>query len=158
MSERRQKLKKWDEPGNREELSSCLEFPVTVYWIYNHSLSILISLTQEQTVAGLQSHLHGRSLATKWSEYTGRMDQPRGPQLLQTPLVLPLHKRLPGVSLIFSSVLIVWALIFMRAISEAKRITVSRPSTCPRLIGVPENEKKSLCFYNFPKSWTTQKT
>ena len=56
------------------------------------------------------------------------------------------------------SVLLVWALILMTAISEGRRIAVRRSFTCcPFLIGVPEGARKPLCFHNISKSWMTQK-
>lgn len=91
----------------------------------------------------LHSHPHSRSLVTKGQNIRARRDQPRGPQLLQTHCWCCLYMKARQASPWCSgSVLLVWALIFMRAISEAKTIAVSRPFTCCRFDGGTGEWKK----------------
>ena len=59
--------KQRDLPGFQEEPGSRLGFPraLTIHLVYSHCLPTLISLIQEQTVAMLQGHQDGRSLAVR---------------------------------------------------------------------------------------------
>lgn len=53
--------------GSQEEPRSCAGFPVgpSIHVIYSHCLPILISMIREQSVAMLQGHQDGKSLAIR---------------------------------------------------------------------------------------------